>query len=105
MKQSVASRFALTDKGNFEYYLGGELEYRDQNTLVLYQQGYIKKFQEHFGMVDCNPKATPLDIDLNLRLSDCPDAVTKLPSTSQYRELIGSLMFLYCGQDQTLDMQ
>ena len=78
MKQSVATRFALTNEGKLEYYLGGELEYKDQNTLVLHQRGYIKKLLEHFGMVDCNPKATPLDMDLNLRLLDCPDEVYAL---------------------------
>ena len=36
-KQSVATKFALTDEGKLEYYLGGELEYNDQNTLVLHQ--------------------------------------------------------------------
>ena len=53
----------------------GELEYKYQYTLVLGQWGYIKKLLEHFGMFDCNPKATPLDIDLNLSLLDCPDEV------------------------------
>ena len=75
VKQSVATRFALPDEGKLEYYLGGELEYKDQNTLVLHQRGYIKKLLERFGMVDCNPKATPLDVDLNLSLLDCPDEV------------------------------
>ena len=68
MKQSVATKVALTDEGKLEYYLGGELEYKAQNTLVLHQQGYIKKLLECFGMVDCNPKATQLDVDLNLCL-------------------------------------
>ena len=52
MKQAAASRFAITDKRKFEYYPGGEIEYKDQNTLALHQQGYIKKFPEHFWMVD-----------------------------------------------------
>ena len=26
-----------------------------------------------FGMVDCNPKATQLNVDLNLSLLDCAD--------------------------------
>ena len=94
VKQSVATRFALTDEGKPEYYFGGELEYKDQNTLVLHQRGYIKKLLERFGMVDCNPKATSLDVDLNLNLLDCSDEVNA-ELQSQYRELIGSLMFLY----------
>ena len=87
VKQSVATRIALTDER--------KLEYKDQNTLVkvLRRQEYIKKLLERFGMVDCNPKATPLDVDLNLSLLDCPDEVNA-ELQSQCRELIGSLMFL-----------
>jgi len=44
VKQSVATRFALTDEGRLEYYLGGELEYKDQNTLVLHQRGISRNF-------------------------------------------------------------
>ena len=45
-------------------------------------------------MVVCNPKATPLHVDLNLSLLDYPDEVNA-ELQSQYRELIGSLMSLY----------
>ena len=61
---------------------------------MLHQWGYIKKLFERFGMADCNPKAKPLNVDLNLSLLDCPDEVNA-ELQSQYRELIGSLMFLY----------
>ena len=62
--------------------------------LVLLQLGYIKKHLERFGMVDCNPKATPLDVVLNLSLLDCPEEVNA-ELQSQYRDLIGSMLFLY----------
>ena len=56
------------------YVLGPYLEnWTTNNTFVLHQQGYIKKFLEHFGIVDCNPKATSLDIELNSSLLGCPD--------------------------------
>ena len=46
VKQSVATRFALTDERKPEYYLGGKLEHKDQNTLVLRQRGYHLVYQE-----------------------------------------------------------
>ena len=55
VKQSVATRFALTDEGKLDYYLRGEQcrelasEYKDQNTLVLHQQGCIKKLLKRSG--------------------------------------------------------
>ena len=41
--------------------------------LVLSQEQYIEKLLERFGMIDCNPKAKQLGVDLNLSLLDCPD--------------------------------
>ena len=48
VKESVAARFALTDEGRLEYYLGMEVEYRDSNTLVLHLRGYMKKILARF---------------------------------------------------------
>ena len=45
VKYSVATRFALTDEGKFEHYLRGELEYKDQNILVLHQCNSVGIFQ------------------------------------------------------------
>ena len=71
-----------------------EVEYKDSNTLVLHQRGYIKKILARFGMENCNPKTTPLDVDVNLSLQDCPEEVD--PELQRnYRELVGSLMYLY----------
>ena len=45
-------------------------------------------------MEDCNPKSTPLDVNLDLSLKDCSDVVDPVLQ-HRYRELIGSLMYLY----------
>ena len=45
-------------------------------------------------MENCNPKTTPLDVDVNLSLQDCPEEVD--PELQRnYRELVGSLIYLY----------
>jgi len=94
VKELIAARFALTDEGRLEYYLGVEVDYKDANTLVLHQKGYIKKILARFGMENCNPKTTPLDIDVNLSLQDCPEEIDA-DLQRNYRKLIGSLMYLY----------
>ena len=94
VKKRMEELFALTDEGRLEYYLGVELEYKTATTLVLHQRAFVKKLLARFSMEDCNPKSTPLDVNLDLSLKDCPDVVDPVLQ-HRYRELIGSLMYLY----------
>jgi hypothetical protein len=94
IKKRMEERFALTDEGRLEYYLGVELEYKDTNTLVLHQRAFIKKLLARFDLDTCNSKKTPLDVNLNLSLKDCPETIDPVLQ-HRYRELIGSLMYLY----------
>jgi hypothetical protein len=66
----------------------------DQNTLLLHQTGYAKKVLERFKMTDCKPVKTPLSRELNLSLMDSPDEVDP-EIQSEYRAIVGSLMYLY----------
>ena len=92
----MEERFAFTDEGRLEYYLGVELGYKNATTLVLHQRAFVKKLLARFSMEDCNPKSTPFDVNLDLSLKDCPDVVDPVLQ-HRYRELIGSLMYLYQG--------
>ncbi len=84
--------FLLTGQGELEYYLGVEVSKIDQNTLLLHQTAYAKKIIERFKMTECKPVKTPLPIDLNLNLMDSP---VNPELQSEYRGIVGSLMYLY----------
>ena len=87
-------RFILSDQGKLEYYLGVEISSLDENTLLLHQTAYARKILNNFKMNDCNPAKTPLPRDMNISLLDSPDEVDpKLQS--EYRAIVGSLMYLY----------
>ena len=87
-------RFLLTDQGELEYYLGVEVTKIDRNTLLLHQTAYAKKILERFKMTECKPVKTPLPRDRNLSLMDSPDEVDP-EIQSEYRAIVGSLMYLY----------
>ena len=87
-------RFILTDQGQLEYYLGVEISRLNENTLVLHQTAYAKKILNNFNMSDCNSAKTPLPRDMNLSLMDSPDEVDPRLQ-SEYRAIVGSLMYLY----------
>jgi len=60
-------------------------------TLKLSQGKYAAQVLDKFGMAECNPIGTPLEVGLQLvKADECDDA---LP----YREAVGSLMYLMVG--------
>ena len=62
--------------------------------MLFHQTIHAKKVLERFNMTDCKNKKTPLPRDLNLSLMDSPDVVD-LDLQSEYRAIVGSLMYLY----------
>ena len=89
----MGNRFEFTDQGKLEYYFGVEVTQEDDYTLLLHQQGYIKKVLETFKMSECNSVSTPLPLNLDLSLKDSPEVVnTELQG--EYRAIVGSLMHL-----------
>ena len=94
VQEKMKSKFVLTDQGELEYYLGVEVSKVDENTLLLHQKGYAKKILERIKMTECKEVKTPLQRDVNLSLMDSPDEVDPILQ-SEYRAIIGSLMYLY----------
>ncbi len=92
----MSKRFILSDSdpGKLEYYLGVEISSLDENTLLLHQTAYARKIINNFKMNDCNPAKTQLPHDMNISLLDSPDEVDPTLQ-SEYRALVGSLMYLY----------
>ena len=88
-KTQMGNRFELTDQGKLEYYLGVEVTQEDNYTLLLHQQGYIKKVLETFKMCECKSVSTQLPLNLDLSLNDSPKVVdTELQG--EYRAIVGS---------------
>ena len=94
VKEKMKEKFAMVDQGQLQYYLGVEISRPDENTLFLHQTAYAKRVLENFNMSDCKPIKTPLASNLNLSLMDSPDEVDPRLQ-SEYRAIVGSLMYLY----------
>lgn len=63
---------------------------RDRGTLILDQSVYIKNVLKRFGMSDCKPVSTPMQ--LGLKLSKTDDVLKD--EVYNYRQLLGCLMYL-----------
>ncbi|KAG6617012.1 Integrase catalytic core protein [Phytophthora cinnamomi] len=89
VKRQLKSRFEMTDSGKCSFILGIEVVDNANGSVTLSQARYINDILERFGMQDCKPAASPVDISMKLVSSD---AMTKLDAP--FREAVGALMHL-----------
>ena len=83
--------FKLTVEGSFEEYLGIKVVKDDSNsTIMMTQEGLIKKVLETAGMVDCNPNWTPTT--QNALGNDINGAPMK--EDWSYSSVVGMLLYL-----------
>ena len=90
-KRELAAEFEMKDLGLMHYFLGLEVWQRP-GEIFLSQGKYIVKLLERFGMVDCKSVSTPME--LNFKKLSGSAAGPILANPTEYRQLIGALMFL-----------
>eukprot|EP00253_Pinus_taeda_P035244 PITA_35244 len=89
--RELAAEFEMKDLGLMHYFLGLEVWQRP-GEIFLSQGKYIVKLLERFGMVDCKSVSTPME--LNFKKLSGSAAGPILANPTEYRQLIGALMFL-----------
>lgn len=97
MSTTEIARFKLQMKhllnmsglGFMSYYLGIEVQQKAQEIL-LSQSSYTAKILGKYGMSECNPCQTPIEMRLKLSKS----STSPLVDTTHYRSVVGSLRYL-----------
>lgn len=64
-KVQMTSQFEMSDLGKLSYYLGVEVEQKE-DCITIKQSTYAKKILAQFGMTDCNPTKFPMDAGARL---------------------------------------
>lgn len=93
-KDELKSRFKMKDLGPIHYCLGMEV-HQDliEGTITLTQNGYIESVLRRFGLLEANPKPTPMVANLILEL-DGTEMTFDSKSDFDYPSAIGSLLYL-----------
>ena len=90
-KQELTAEFEMKDLGLLHYFLGLEVWQQD-NYIILNQGKYTIDILTKFGMMECKPTATPMEINLHKLKDDMNKSEPANPT--YYRQIIGSLMYL-----------
>src|SRR5579862_7287268 len=93
IKGLLAERFEMKDLGIAEKFLGMEIEYGEDGSVKLHQEGYLCNLLKRYGMQDCNPISMPLDT--SVKLTKATD-MEPLADSKEYASIVGGLMFAVC---------
>ncbi|XP_060675580.1 secreted RxLR effector protein 161-like [Ziziphus jujuba] len=79
----------MKELGELKHFLGLEVD-RTEKGLFLGQQKYAKNLLQKFGMLDCKPISTPMEVNAKLSAYEGKD----LEDATMYQQLVGSLIYL-----------
>lgn len=89
--KNLQKYFKVKDLGNVKHYLGMQIEQEEDGSFLISQKMKITKILEEYGLLEPRPVATPMETGFLKTDKDCS---TKLPNNSQYRQAIGSLLYI-----------
>lgn len=91
LRRALSTKFRMKYLGEASVILGINItRNRKQRTISIDQRKYIEQILEKFGMRECNPVSTPMDINVKFsKMMEKGENEEKFP----YREAIGSLLF------------
>jgi Reverse transcriptase (RNA-dependent DNA polymerase) len=85
----MSSEFEMSMMGELKYFLGLQMKQTLEGTFVN-QEKYAKELMKKFGVEDSNMSKTPMATNINLDADESGKPV----DISQYRAMIGSLLYL-----------
>ena len=94
-KKKLGERFDMVDQGEVKFCLGMSIS-RDRKNSVLKidQSAYLKSILSRFGMADCKPVSTPMEVgNIFEKLSSDETAI----DLKNYQAAIGSLIYASIG--------
>ena len=84
LKQSLNSKFTITDLGEIKYCLGFEIDRnRADRSLVMHQRAYIRQILTRAHLSNCKPASSPLDASVKLTKMQCPQSVEEKTHVSR----------------------
>lgn len=96
LKAKLEAQYEMTDLGELHFCLGVEFARdRGARTITMCQATYVEEVLKRFGMEECKPIATPLDIKVKLEklTNEEYDKEASKMEDVPYKSAVGSLMY------------
>ena len=91
-KAALCERFEMVDQGEIHYLLGMSIKRnRECRTLTISQTNYVEKVLRKFGMENCKPIATPLELGRKFQQLSQGDEPFNVQT---YQQAIGCLTYM-----------
>lgn len=100
IKNELMNRFHMKDLGEVKYCLGLHVQ-REKGSIYIDQKKYITEVLNKYGMADCKPVMTPMDV--NLKFKEKSEETTETEEEKEflkrvpYQEIIGCLLYISQG--------
>ncbi|CAK1595645.1 unnamed protein product [Parnassius mnemosyne] len=92
VKNKLSNKFEMKDMGKISDCLGIQFSRDNEDRVYMEQSVYIERLLERFGMCECKPALTPIDVNVKLMK---PESVNEsVMKQYPYQSLVGALMFL-----------
>ena len=95
-KAKLEKEFDMSDLRELHFFLGVQIERnKATRTLTMHQKSYIEGVLSRFGMEECKPLATPLDVKAIL-MKPCQEELEEFSQEMDgvpYKAVVGSLMY------------
>ena len=92
VKTALSRKFDIKDMGKLHHFLGMTVvQDEEQKSVWIGQPAYTENLLKKFGMHDCKPVSTPMDIGSKLVIATDEDVCV---DQQLYQSAIGSLMYL-----------
>jgi hypothetical protein len=100
VKKALTEEFKISDMGEIHWILGFSVRRnREERTLSLSQESYIKAIINRFGFEHLKPLSTPMDPNTRPSSADCAQTTQDhaYMKNKPYREAVGSLNYAALG--------
>jgi len=88
-KSQMMNEFEMSDMGLLHYFLGLEV-YQIEDRIFISQRKYTSDLLNKFGMSNCKPAATPMNLNEKLQQQDGGEKA----DAKSFRSLVGGLIYL-----------
>ncbi|KAA0059765.1 integrase [Cucumis melo var. makuwa] len=88
-KSHMKNKFEMTDLGLLHFFLGLEVCQTDGGIFIS-QKKYVKDLLKKFGMINCKPAITPMNVNEKLQQNDGAE----MANAQLFRSLVGGFIYL-----------